>query len=151
MFSLLIMAPLLSMSTAGAASFRYAEDQAPGIVNPLFSTTMGEARVNELLFDGLYSDSQELATVPDLVQSDELSEDGLTLTLRLRSDVSWHDGRPLQGQDVAFTVQAMKEPGTLSTEAGRVSFIERVETQGDSLVVLHFTEPQVRPQDKLTF
>lgn len=151
MFPKLFLASLLTASTADAASFRYAEDQAPGIVNPLFSTTMSEARVNELLFDGLYSDNQELATVPELVQSDELSEDGMSLTLRLRSDVTWHDGRPLKAQDVAFTIQTMKDPGTLSTEAGRVSFIERVETQGESLVVLHFTEPQARPQDKLTF
>lgn len=151
MFPLILLAPLLSLGTADAASFRYAEDQAPGIVNPLFSTTMGEARVNELLFDGLYTDNQELATVPELVQSDELAEDGMSLTLRLRSDVSWHDGRPLKAEDVAFTINAMKTPETLSTEAGRVAFIDRVETQGDSLVILHFSEPQARPQDKLTF
>ena len=28
---------------AAASTLRYAEDQAPGIVNPLFSTTMAEA------------------------------------------------------------------------------------------------------------
>ena len=49
---------------ATGGSLRYAEDQAPGIVNPVFTTTMSEARVNELIFDGLYTDNQELASEP---------------------------------------------------------------------------------------
>lgn len=143
---------LLLLSTqASAQTFRYAEDQAPGIVNPLFSTTMSEARVAELLFDSLYSDDQELATTPELVQSDELSADGLSLTLRLRSDITWHDGSPLSADDVAFTIGAMKDPGTLSTEAGRVAWIESVQVDGPLALTLRFTEPQMAPQDKLTF
>ena len=67
---LLLPVTLLALP-ATAANLRYAEDQAPAIVNPLFGSTMAEARVNELLFDGLYTDNQELATTPSLAASAE--------------------------------------------------------------------------------
>jgi peptide/nickel transport system substrate-binding protein len=147
--TLLLLAGL-SLATAGDA-LRYAEDQAPGIVNPLFSTTMSEARVNELLFDSLYTDDQDLATTPNLVTTSELSEDMLTFTMRLRDDAMWHDGQPLIADDVVFTIEAMKNEETLSTEAGRVGFIDSAEAQGPLTLVLHFKEPEGRPEDKLTF
>jgi ABC-type oligopeptide transport system substrate-binding subunit len=59
--SLLLLAGALP---AAAATFRYAEDQAPATTNPLFGSTMVEARVSELIFDGLYTDDRDLATVP---------------------------------------------------------------------------------------
>ena len=42
-----------------------AEDRGPAIINPLFATTMSEARVNELVFEGLYADDLDLAPRPD--------------------------------------------------------------------------------------
>ena len=31
-----------------------------GIINPIFATTMSEARINELVFESLYADDQQL-------------------------------------------------------------------------------------------
>lgn len=142
---------LLHASPAEAQTVRYAEDQSPGIVNPLFATTMSEARVNELMFDSLYTDDQDLRTTKNLVAVDELSDDRMSLTLRLRDDVMWHDGTAFSADDVLFTIEAMQDAETLSTEAGRVAFIERVEAASSSTVVLHFAAPELAPQDKLNF
>lgn len=87
-----------------AAPLRYAEDQAPGIVNPLFTTTMVEARVSELLFDGLYTDDQDLATQAAIVKSAEVETDGMGMIITLRQDVFWHDGTAIQADDVVFKI-----------------------------------------------
>jgi peptide/nickel transport system substrate-binding protein len=142
---------LFATLPAAAANLRYAEDQAPAIVNPLFGSTMAEARVNELLFDGLYTDNQELATTPSLAASAELSPDKTEMTLTLRDDVTWQDGQPLTAADVVFTIQAMQDKGTLSTEAGRVAFIKAVSAVDDHTVKLKFVRPEARPEDKLLF
>ena len=134
-----------------ANPLRYAEDQAPGIVNPLFTTTMVEARVNELLFDGLFTDDQDLATQAALVESIEVDEDGLGMMLRLRQDVFWHDGTAIQADDVVFSIQAMQNPRTLSTEAGRVEWIKSAEALDENTVRLEFEGPEFHPQDKLFF
>ncbi|MCB9762924.1 MAG: hypothetical protein H6739_24195 [Alphaproteobacteria bacterium] len=141
----------LALPALAAPSLRYAEDQAPGIVNPLFSTTMAEARVNELLFDSLWVDNTELAAVPALAASGHLSEDMMRFTVLLRSNIAWHDGTPFTAKDVEFTVRAMKDPGTLSTESGRVDFIDSVQATGDHEVVFTFVQPEPAPQDKMFF
>ena len=130
---------------------RYAEDLAPAIVNPLFTTTMSEARVNELLFSGLYTDDQDLATTPALVEWSNLAEDKLSMELSLRSDVRWHDGQPVTADDVVFTIEAMRDDDTLSTEAGRVSWIDEATAVDSTTVRLTFTTPQATPEDKLYF
>lgn len=105
----------LAASTASATPLRYAEDSAPGIINPLFTTNMTEARVQELIFDGLFTDGRDLQPTPRLLANYSVSEDRTQLTGELRSDVQWHDGNPLTADDVAFTIAAMKDPQTAST------------------------------------
>jgi len=147
---LLLGGALVALPAQGD-SLRYAEDQAPGIVNPVFTTNMPEARLNELIFEGLYTDNQELASIPNLAESSELSVDRTELTVRLRHGVAWHDGQPFTADDVVFTIEAMKDRGTLSTEKGRVSWIKSAEAIDSHTVLLQFERPEARPEDKLLF
>ncbi|MEN0061552.1 MAG: ABC transporter substrate-binding protein [Myxococcota bacterium] len=139
------------LSTAQGAPMRYAEDRAPAIVNPLFATTMSEARIDELVFDGLFSDDQELRSVPRLVQSFELAADQQSMTLRLRQDIAWHDGQPFDSGDVVFSINAYRDKGTASSEAGRVAWIAKAEAMSPHVVRLQFVKPEYAPQDKLHF
>jgi peptide/nickel transport system substrate-binding protein len=142
---------LLCSTAAWTKPLRYAEDRAPAIVNPLFATTMSEARVNELVFEGLFTDDQELRSAPRLAESWELAEDGMSMTLALREGVTWHDGKPLIAQDVAFTIGAMKDRGTASTEAGRAGWIKSAEVIDNRHIRLHFVDAEYAPEDKLHF
>jgi peptide/nickel transport system substrate-binding protein len=137
-------------ATAGT-TLRYAEDQAPAIINPLFGSSMAEARANELVFQGLYGDNKELATVPLLAQGGELSSDKTMMTVTLRDDIAWQDGEPFTAKDVVFTIQAMQDKGSASTEAGRVAFIKSAAALDDHTVQLTFVRPEGKPEDKLLF
>ena len=150
LFLCLLGLSALALPAAGSA-LRYAEDQAPGIVNPIFTTSMAEARLNELIFEGLYTDNQELMSVPDLALSHEISADRQEMTIFLRQDVRWHDGEPFTSEDVVFTIEAMQDRNTLSTEKGRVSWIKNVEAIDATTVKLTFESPEARPEDKLLF
>ena len=56
------------------------------------------------LFEGLTLTSWLTDAVePELAESWERSEDGLTWTFYLRQDVTWHDGEPFTAHDVDFT------------------------------------------------
>ena len=141
----------LTVSSALGGPLRYAEDRAPGIVNPLFATSMAEARVNELLFEGLFVDNQELRSVPRLVKTYSVSEDRMEMSIELRPDVRWHDGEPLKPADVVFTIAAMKDRTTASSEAARVAWIASASETQDGKVQLRFVDPEFAPQDKLHF
>ncbi|HMV69251.1 MAG TPA: ABC transporter substrate-binding protein [Myxococcota bacterium] len=147
----LLGALLLVAGFAVGRPFRYAEDRSPGIVNPLFATTMSEARLNELVFEGLYADNLDLASEPRLALSDEIAPDGRSMVIRLRKDVSWHDGMLFTANDVVYTIAAMLEPRTASSEASRVAWIESVQALDDHTVSLTFREPQASPRDRLHF
>jgi len=54
----------------------------------------------------------ELNPVPWLAESWEFSDDGRTLTFRLRDDVRWHDGERTDAHDVAFTFRRATDPAT---------------------------------------
>lgn len=136
---------------AQAGTLRYAEDRAPALVNPLFTTTMSEARLHELIFDGLFSDDLDLRSTPRLVAAWEVAADRMSMTLELRPDVVWHDGKALSAEDVVFTIEAMQDPANASPEAGRVSWIRSARAESDSRVVLEFHEPEYAPEDKLHF
>ena len=151
-----VLLPLLAgalglAATASAGTLRYAEDRAPGIVHPLFTTSMSEARVNELLFEGLFSDDLELRSAPRLAESYEVAPDRLSMTITLRDGVTWHDGQPLTADDVVFTIEAMASPRNASTEAGRVGWIASAQALDTRTVSLTFRAAEASPQDKLYF
>ena len=148
---LALIVGLATPHAARAGDLRYAEDQAPAIVNPLFATSMSEARINELIFEGLYTDDKDLATTPALALTSEMSEDRTEMTIHLRPGVTWQDGTPLTAADVVFTIQAMKDRGTMSTEEGRVDWIASATAVDDLTLQLDFKRPESRPEDKLFF
>lgn len=147
-----LILPLLALGlSASAGTLRYAEDRAPGIVHPLFTTSMSEARVNELLFDGLFGDDPQLQAAPRLAESFVVADDRRSMTVTLRPDAQWHDGTPVTSADVVFTVQAMADPRNASTEAGRVAWIADATAVDPRTVKLVFTGVEAAPEDKLYF
>ncbi len=57
-----------------------------------------------LTYKGLISENYETGEIePELAESWEFSDDGLTLTYTLRENLKWSDGEPLTADDVVFT------------------------------------------------
>ncbi len=134
-----------------ATPLRYAEDRAPAMVNPLFATSMPEARINELVFAGLFTDDRELRSAPMLAESFTVADDRRSMRIVMKRDNTWHDGTPVTSRDVAFTVGAMKASGTASPEANRVRWIKRVVPLHDFSLQIDFEGPEIAPEDKLHF
>ncbi len=88
---------------------------APRYLNPLLSDPNPVDReLVSLIFDGLVQRDANGRLVPALAESWEVSEDGLTVTFKLRPGVTWHDGTPVTVEDVLFTyglLQAEDFPG----------------------------------------
>lgn len=86
------------------------------VINPILAPAMVPANpvdqdLSTLVFDGLTSLDETGQLVPALATEWEVSEDGSTYEFHLREDVRWHDGAPFTSLDVAFTIQAMQDPG----------------------------------------
>ena len=81
---------------------------------------------------------------PRLAERWESSEDRLSITFHLRSDVVWSDGRPLTAEDVRFTWQAQTHPDVGWAYLDLKKRIRDVEVVDPQTVRFHYTE--VYPQ-----
>lgn len=79
-------------------------------VNPLLAESQVDKDLASLVYAGLTSIDEYGQPVPDLAESWEVSEDGLTYIFRLRRDATWHDGKPVTAADVDFTMAILRDP-----------------------------------------
>jgi peptide/nickel transport system substrate-binding protein len=84
----------------------------PEQLNPLTSNDSASSEVNGYVFEALLTrDPKSLELKPYVAEArPEISQDRLTYTFKIRKDVRFQDGRPLTGEDVLFSVKAIKCP-----------------------------------------
>lgn len=84
----------------------------PEVLNPLTSSDSASSEVDGYIFESLLTrEPRTLALKPDIALArPEISQDKLTYTFKIRKDVRFQDGRPLTGEDVLFSVKAIKCP-----------------------------------------
>ncbi|MGH2551864.1 MAG: ABC transporter substrate-binding protein, partial [Thermomicrobiales bacterium] len=78
--------------------------------------------------------------LPDLAQTWETSEDGLTITFHLVEGATWHDGTPFTSKDVKYTID-MIVATTSATASGLLSAIETVDAPDDATVIFNLKQP----------
>lgn len=75
---------------------------------------------------------------PYLAEKWSLAEDGKSLTLHLRKDAVFHDGKPITSADVAFSIMAIKANHPFTTMMGPV---EKVETPDAHTAIIRMATP----------
>ncbi len=154
-------APAVSSSASGPDAFERARraaarpDYASGdwlmlafgtglrTLTPLVSTDAYASEVQAYVIESLLVRDPDTLEWRGLVAEDwSISEDGLTITFRLRRDVNFSDGEPLTAHDVAFTFEfIMNEVIAAPRSRAYLSKIERVTALDDHTVEFVFAEP----------
>ena len=86
----------------------------PHLVNPLLASTDVDRDLVNLLYAGLMKPDGHGELEKNMASAVEISQDGLSYTFTLKNDLVWHDGEPLTTRDIAFTIQAVKNPALKS-------------------------------------
>ena len=110
---LVVLAPATALAqscpaTGGTATI--AQWSEPGNLNPLIFPTTYDTNIEELVFARLIRPTSTLSFEPDMAESWTVSQDGKTITFKLRPGLTWQDGQPLTAKDVAFTFTSMAAP-----------------------------------------
>jgi peptide/nickel transport system substrate-binding protein len=94
------------------------------------------------LFVTLAKYDAELRPVPYAARAWDWSADRRALTLRLVPGVRWHDGKPTTARDVAFTIDAARDPATGFWRAADLAAIDSVRVPDDTTAVVDFRTAQ---------
>lgn len=133
--------PTPDAAHSGTRSVRLAINADEGSLQP-YTYVSGYPGWNllTLVYDTLFVLDEANTPRPWVARQDVVSDDGLTHTLHLRTDVRWHDGRPLTSADVAFSFDYYhRHPHGRWSAA--VAPLGRVDTPDGATVVLHLDAP----------
>lgn len=127
----------------GASTVVYASGADLESGNPLVTVHPLSRQVQRyLLFVTLARYDSTLAPAPYAARRWEWSPDRQTLTLDLITGIPWQDGAPTTARDVAFTIDAARDPTTGYPRAADLAAVDATSIANDSTVLLHFTRPQ---------
>jgi peptide/nickel transport system substrate-binding protein len=82
-----------------------------------------------------------LAKAVPTLENGGISADGLTWRVELRSDVKWHDGKPLTAEDVRYSMALMKNPAFRARNRTAFELIATVGIEGDNVITWKLKEP----------
>jgi len=139
-------APTEPPAAAGIAIVTFV--QQPTTLNPMYANQWFSTITTEFWLKSLWSFDPENNPVPEIAteipttENGGMSEDGLTLTVTLRDDVTWSDGEPLTANDFVFTYDMyMAESNVVASRYPYEDYVASVEAPDDHTVVVNFTEP----------
>ncbi|CAM4375977.1 ABC transporter substrate-binding protein [Kerstersia similis] len=106
---------------------------------PLTTTEHGNQRIGPKIVEGLLTYDFDLKPLPQLATGWAVSPDGLRYTFDLREGVKWHDGKDFTAEDVAFSIDALRQ----FHPRGRTTFgsVTEIQTPTPHQVVLILSKP----------
>jgi peptide/nickel transport system substrate-binding protein len=133
------------------ATVLYASGADLQTVNPLHTVHPLAKQVQRyVLLMTLARYDSALVPQPYLARGWTWSEDRRALRFTLRRTVRWHDGRRTMAQDVAWTLNAARNPEAGYPRLSDLGGIVFVDAPNDTTVVVRFVEPQSAFPDALT-
>ncbi|MFK7928996.1 MAG: ABC transporter substrate-binding protein [Myxococcota bacterium] len=117
----------------------------PGNANPLVAPYQVSGWIIDLVNPGLVRRAigpDGVMFEPALAKDWSFSDDGLSLTYNLRSDIVFEDGTPLTADDVVFTYELIADPRVASNWQGDAKNIASVTANGPHSVTFAFNAPQ---------
>lgn len=120
--------------------------QEPGSMSPFFTDQSGadlSVLAVEPLFNQVADGSYEplLAAEVPSVENGGVSEDGLTVTFRLREGITWSDGEPFTAEDLAFTFDAISAPDSALLADPEYGLVDSVTAVDDLTAEVRMTDP----------
>jgi len=103
-----ICAALVLASPAPAQTLRVGLQADPATLDPAQSVSFVDRVVMAAVCDKLIELDAKLAYVPQLATEWAWAADGLSLTMKLRAGVLFHDGEPLDAEAVRFNIERYK-------------------------------------------
>ena len=120
-------------------------------LDPHYAVAAGTKEVMFNVFEGLVKYDPNGDTIPAVASDVEISEDGLVYTFTLRDGVKFHNGDPVDLDDVIYSVQRCKDDPNVNPQTSKgLACIASLEKDGDNKLVMTLSEPNTELMSLLT-
>lgn len=140
MLMMLVTIPMGSFAastSSNAGTFYWATFSDPIDFNPCLAKDSASSDINQFLFNGLYTRDWNAKIIPDMASAmPKISADNKTLTIPLRKDIKWHDGKPFTSADVKFSIEFMLNKKTNSARYANFELVQSVSAPDPYTVVI---------------
>jgi peptide/nickel transport system substrate-binding protein len=122
-------------------------------LNPVLDfNNQADRDADRLIFSGLLSFDERGVAQPDLADLPGISQDGKIYNVTINKDARWHDGQPVTADDVIFTIDLMRNGGSI-VPADLQAFWNGIQVKSFSDKALQFQLPEAFApfEDYLTF
>jgi peptide/nickel transport system substrate-binding protein len=138
--AVLLASATLFAGSAAAQTLRIGLAEDPDVLDPTLARTFVGRIVFAALCDKLFDIDEKLAIVPQLATSYEWSSDSKALTLKLRPNVTFHDGEKLDAAAVKFNIERHKTMAG-SNRRGELAPVASVDVVDPVTVRLNLSAP----------
>src|SRR5213593_1235385 len=121
--------------------------QAPTILNPHLAVGVKDGDGSRIFYEPLVSFDPDGNSVPVLasevptLHNGGIARDGLSVTVKLKKGVQWHDGKPFTADDVVFTWEYAADPATTAVSSGAYRDIARIDRLDQHTVKIVYKTP----------
>jgi peptide/nickel transport system substrate-binding protein len=141
----LLLAAILSLTGCGAThpspqTVTMLIESSPTSLDPRIGVDAQSEHITSLIFDSLVHKNAHFNLDPWLATSWE-TPDPLTYRFHLRTDVHFHNGKPLTATDVKYTLDSMRNGTVITAKAGALARIDHVDAPDAATVVIHLKQP----------
>jgi len=131
---------LVAVTGAQAQTLRVGLAEDPDVLDPTLARTFVGRIVFAALCDKLFDIDEKLNIVPQLATSYAWSADSKQLTIKLRTDVTFHDGEKLDAAAVKFNIERHKTMAG-SNRSGELRPVASVDVVDPATVRLNLSAP----------
>ncbi len=96
-------------------------------INPFYISGATDSWITELIWDRLMRIGPDGLPQPWAAETVEWAEDAMSVTVTLRDGMTWHDGKPVTAEDVAFSFEAPAQGAVAPMYKPFVDIIDRIE------------------------
>jgi peptide/nickel transport system substrate-binding protein len=115
-------------------------ENSPTSLDPRIGVDGQSEYIGSLIFDSLVRKDIHFNLQPWIATSWE-TPDPLTYRFHLRTDVRFHNGKPLTSTDVKYTLDSMRNGTVITAKAAAFQRVDHVDAPDPATVVIHLKQP----------
>jgi len=130
----------ISLNILYASTLNLSISSNPSRINPILANDTASSEIADWIFNGLFKYDKDGNVVGDLALSHQFLDE-LTLVIKLKRDVKWHDGKIFTANDVVFTYETIINPKIYTSITSLFLKVDSVIAVDEYTLKIKYKEP----------